>query len=60
MLHELEAKTLFAPSEAGLRLFKNSTKRFPNHPPEDLRFFTAIVDKAQSVGLNPERFLELL
>ncbi len=60
MLHELEAKTPFAPSEAGIRLFRNSIKRFPNHPPEDLRFFTAIVDKAESVRLTPERFLELL
>lgn len=60
MLHELESKTQFAPSEAGIQLFRNSTKKFPNHPPEDLRFFTAIVDTAESVSLTPERFLELL
>ncbi len=60
MLHEFENKTLFAPSQAGIELFQNSAKTFPNHPKDDTHFFTAIVDKAAFFQLKPEQLLRYI
>jgi hypothetical protein len=57
MLHELENKTSFQPSLAGIELFRKSTKRFQNHPVDDSHFFTAIVDKAGCFQLTAEQIL---
>jgi hypothetical protein len=46
MLHEYETKVPFKSSEEGIRLFRNSEKRFKDHPKDDTRYFTAVVEKA--------------